>query len=86
MVGVSMFIRLIDGGGLSAPDYRIYDTKGRWIVENEGVEPDIVVDNKPEEMAKGYDVQLRTAVDMLLKDIKFNPITWPAHEPFPVDK
>ena len=79
-------IRLIDGGGLSAPDYRIYDTKGRWIVENEGVEPDIVVDNKPEEMAKGYDAQLRTAVDMLLKDIKFNPITWPAHEPFPVDK
>ncbi len=86
LVGVSMFISLIDGGGLSAPDYRIYDTEGRWIVENEGVTPDIIVDNKPEEMAKGYDAQLRKAVDILLKEIKYNPITWPAHEAYPIDK
>ena len=28
LVGVSMFIRMIDGGGLTAPDYRIYDPRG----------------------------------------------------------
>ena len=37
LVGVSMFIPLIDGGGLTAPDYRIYNEKGEWLVENEGV-------------------------------------------------
>ncbi|MBD3180403.1 MAG: peptidase S41, partial [Candidatus Latescibacteria bacterium] len=42
LVGVSMWIGMIDGGGISAPDYRIYDGEGRWIVENEGVEPDII--------------------------------------------
>jgi len=86
LVGVSMFLRLIDGGGLSAPDYRIYDPSGKWIVENEGVTPDIEVDWHPAEIAKGYDAQLMTAIDILKKKIASDPITWPQHEPFPVDR
>ena len=43
LVGVSMFIPLIDGGGLTAPDYRIYDADGKWFVENKGVTPDTYV-------------------------------------------
>jgi tricorn protease len=85
LVGVSMFIPLIDGGGLSAPDYRIYTEDGRWVVENEGVAPDIEVDLKPAEVAKGYDAQLMKGVEYLLKKIEEKPITWPKHPPYPED-
>jgi len=86
LVGVSMFIPLIDGGGLTAPDYRIYHTDGSWIVENEGVTPDIIVELKPREVAEGYDAQLMKGVEVLMKKIEEEPITWPEHGPFPVDK
>ncbi len=85
LVGVSMFYRLIDGGGLSAPDYRIYNANGEWIVENEGVIPDIEIDLKPAEMAKGYDAQLMKAVEVLEDKIKQDPKPWPKHQAFPTD-
>jgi len=86
LVGVSQFIGMIDGGGLTAPDYRIYNEKGEWVVENVGVTPDIEVDLTPAEMQRGYDAQLMTAVEYLMKKIKTEPILWPKHEPYPVDK
>jgi len=86
LVGVSMWLSLIDGGGLSAPDYRIYDPQGRWIVENVGVEPDIVVDLHPQEVARGYDAQLMKGIEVLLEKIKEDPRPWPEHEPYPVDR
>ncbi len=85
LVGISMFLSMIDGGGLTAPDYRIYDKNGKWIVENKGVIPDIIIDNKPSEMARGYDAQLMKGVEVLMKKIEEEPIVWPIHEPFPVD-
>lgn len=85
LVGVSMFIPLIDGGGLTAPDYRIYNEKGEWIVENEGVTPDIIIDNHPKEMKEGHDAQLMKAVEVIMKKIEEEPITWPKHEAFPVN-
>ena len=86
LVGVSMWIDMIDGGGLSAPDYRIYDPDGNWIVENQGVEPDIVVDLHPEEVARGYDAQLMKGIETLLEMIERDPRPWPEHEPFPADR
>jgi tricorn protease len=85
LVGVSMFIELIDGGGLTVPDYRIYDTQGKWIVENEGVQPDIIVDLDPVEMSRGYDAQLMKAIEVLMKKIEEDPRPWPKHEPFRTD-
>lgn len=85
LVGVSMFLRMIDGGGLSAPDYRIYDTDGSWVVENEGVTPDIIVDLHPAEMAEGKDAQLLKGVEELLKKIEEEPRPWPQHEDYPKD-
>jgi tricorn protease len=86
LVGVSMFLQLIDGGGLTAPDYRIYSGDGRWLVENEGVEPDIVVDLSPAEMARGYDAQLMRAVEYLLRKIEEEPRPVPKAPSFPVDR
>lgn len=82
LVGVSMFIPLIDGGSITAPDYRVYNEKGEWIIENTGVTPDIEVDLSPAEMAKGYDAQLMKAVEYLKEKIKEDPKPWPQHNPF----
>ncbi|HNS16755.1 MAG TPA: PDZ domain-containing protein [Bacteroidales bacterium] len=86
LVGVSMFIPLIDGGGMTAPDYRIYSPEGKWVVENVGVTPDIIIDLHPAEVAKGYDAQLMKGVEVLLKKTKDDPRPWPGHEAFPVDR
>jgi len=83
LVGVSTFMSLVDGGGLTAPDYRIYDEQGRWIVENTGVTPDIEVDLSPAEMARGVDAQLQKGVEVLLEKIRNEPREEPVHEPFP---
>jgi tricorn protease len=83
LVGVSMFIQMIDGGGLTAPDYRIYDPQGNWIVENQGITPDIEIDLDSAEMARGHDAQLETAIDYLLKKIEEEPRPWPQHGPYP---
>ncbi len=85
LVGVSMWLGLIDGGGLSAPDYRIYAPDGRWIVENEGVEPDIVVDLDPAEVRRGHDAQLMKAIEVLKEKIEKDTLPWPEHEAFPDD-
>lgn len=83
LVGVSMFIELMDGGGLTAPDYRIYTPDGEWTVENEGVTPDIEIDLNPDEMARGYDSQLMKAVEVIMEKIKKNPRSWPKHPEYP---
>jgi tricorn protease len=86
LVGVSMFYRVIDGGGISVPDYRIYTPEGNWIVENEGVTPDIIVDLDPKEVFEGHDAQLMKGIEELKKAIAADPRPWPKHPPFTVDK
>jgi len=86
LVGVSMFLELLDGSGLTAPDYRIYNKKGDWVVENEGVQPDIVIEQNSLELSKGKDTQLMKAVEVLMKEIKDKPWSMPKHKPYPVDK
>ena len=86
LVGVSMFISLIDGGGLTAPDYRIYNEKGDWVVENTGVTPDIIIDIDSKKISEGFDTQLMKAVEEVMKKINESPRKWPVHKPVPVDK
>lgn len=86
LVGISMFIELIDGGTITVPDYRIYNEKGEWVVENEGVTPDIIVDVDSRKYSEGYDTQLMKAVEVVMKKISEEPRQWPQHEPYPVDR
>ena len=86
LVGVSMWIGMVDGGGLSAPDYRVYNPQGAWVVENEGVTPDIVVDLDPADFGTLRDAQLSKALEVLMKKIKEEPRPWPTHEAYPVDR
>jgi tricorn protease len=57
-------VQLIDGSMLRIPRIGVYTTKG-VNMEKEGVAPDIFVDEQPDQLAKGIDVQLDKAVEAL---------------------
>ncbi len=65
---------LIDGSTVRTPGVGVYlaDQK-RTNMENYGVQPDILVDNTPEETLAGRDRQLEVAVQELLKELNQRP-------------
>ena len=74
LVGISRQIPLIDGGGITMPDFGMYDPyKGEWLVENHGVDPDIEVENAPHLMVAGKDPQLERAIEYIMNQLKTNP-------------
>ncbi len=46
-----------------APRGGFFTAEGKWAVENEGIPPDIDVENWPKEVIAGHDPQLERAVD-----------------------
>ena len=64
----------IDGGGITAPGLAFYDAKGRWSIENEGVAPDIEVENDVASVLRGHDPQLERAVAEGLRLLEQNPL------------
>jgi tricorn protease len=64
---------LIDGGFITRPEFARYDLSSKWVVENRGVQPDIVIDNRPEQVVKGQDPQLEKAIELVMKEIQANP-------------
>ena len=73
LIGISGNPSLVDGGQVIAATFRILDNEGNWIIENEGVTPDIEVIDRPELIYKGKDPSLERAVKELLKELKANP-------------
>jgi hypothetical protein len=62
---------LIDGSTVRTPGVGVFLTdKSRTNLENYGVQPDIKVDNTPEDTLAGRDRQLETAVEELLKQLR----------------
>ena len=62
---------LIDGSTVRTPGVGVYlNDKARTNMENFGVPPDILVENKPEDVLAGRDPQLETAVQELLKQLR----------------
>jgi tricorn protease len=47
---------------------------GQLLVENEGVEPDIVVENPPHATYAGQDAQLDAAIHTLVETLKAKPV------------
>ena len=52
------------------PFFTNYDTRGNWIVENHGVDPDILIDNDPIQEFNGIDQQLDKAIEVILDLLK----------------
>lgn len=79
--GIRGNIPLIDGGYITRPEFSRYGLDSRWVVENKGVQPDIVVENRPEQVVKGQDPQLEKAIELVMKEIQANPKKLPPRPP-----
>lgn len=78
LVGISRDLPLMDGGSVTMPDFGIYSTDGKWMIENHGVDPDFEVENTPESGVDGRDLQLEKAIEWSLEQLKKNPPVRPA--------
>jgi tricorn protease len=74
LVGIGGFPSLLDGGRVTAPRYAIYGLNGDWEVENRGIPPDVEVEELPKDVAAGHDRQLETGVQLVLDELKANPV------------
>ena len=73
VVGINNRGTLIDGGVVNVPQFALLDTKGNYIIEGHGVDPDIEVENDPRAVIAGGDPQLERAVAELLKKVETAP-------------
>jgi len=71
IVGISGSLPFIDGTDIRVPFFTSYDAKtGDWIIENHGVDPDILIDNDPIKEFNGEDQQLNKAIEEVTKELK----------------
>jgi len=84
LVGILGFPVLLDGGTVTAPNLAIWDPQGGWVVENQGVPPDIEVEQTPADVIAGRDPQLDKAIEVVLKQLEANPQVTPKRPAYPV--
>lgn len=71
IVGISGPLPYMDGTDIRVPFFTSYDPKtGQWIIENHGVDPDILIDNDPVKEWNGEDQQLNKAIEEVMKDLQ----------------
>ena len=71
IIGINGSLPYIDGTSITTPFFTNYDAKtGQWIVENHGVDPDILIDNDPVKEYNGEDQQLDKAIEVVLDELK----------------
>jgi tricorn protease len=86
LIGISNQPNLMDGGNVTVPQFRFLDTDGRWVVENEGVAPDIEVIDRPDLVARGQDPALERAIELLMEELRRNPAARPEVPPPPTQE
>ncbi len=84
LVGIWDVPRLIDGGFITAPRGGFYNLDGEWDVENEGVAPDIEVEQEPKLVNAGHDPQLEAAVRAALELLEIEEVDILPQPPDPV--
>ncbi|MEP7140257.1 MAG: S41 family peptidase [Caldimonas sp.] len=67
VVGIWPRHMLVDGTQTTQPEYAFWFSDVGWAVENYGTDPDIEVDNAPQDAAAGRDRQLEVAVATALE-------------------
>jgi tricorn protease len=83
LVGVLGFPVLMDGGIVSAPNLAIWTPEEGFTVENEGVPPDIEVEQTPKDVIAGHDPQLEKAIEIILEQLDAEPPAAPQRPPYP---
>ncbi|MFA5974220.1 MAG: S41 family peptidase [Lentimicrobiaceae bacterium] len=84
LVGIVNAQTTIDNGSVNQSNNSFYGKEGKWLVENHGADPDILVDNDPASVMAGKDNQLDKAIEVVLQKIKEHPFTFPPVPAYPV--
>lgn len=84
VVGINDWGPLIDGGSVNVPQFATADTAGRYVIEGEGVAPDIEVENDVATVLAGRDPQLDRAISELKAAIARQPVGLPPRPADPV--
>ncbi|MBN1876978.1 MAG: PD40 domain-containing protein [Anaerolineae bacterium] len=85
LIGIYDYPVLMDGGFVTAPRMAIFSPDNEWEVENEGVTPDIEVEMTPKLAIEGRDPQIEKAVEIVLQELKQNPLP-PVKRPAPAQR
>ncbi len=84
VIGIRGTLPFVDGGSLNKPEFASYDVEGKkWVIENYGVDPDIIVDNDPGREFSGIDDQLNRGIEVILEELRTNERRLPPPPPFP---
>jgi tricorn protease len=83
VIGINAVRPLQDGGLVTNPVAAWWDRSMGWGVENHGVDPDIEVQNLPQELAEGVDAQLDRGIAEVLELHRQNPPAKPDYGPVP---
>jgi tricorn protease len=81
--GIRMNKRLVDGGMVTHPEFAWWDRRTGWGLEGHGVDPDIVVDDLPQDLARGVDAQLDRGIQEVLRLHQERPPQQPEFGPAP---
>ncbi len=84
VVGINNTGPLLDGGTVFVPTNATNDVDGSWVIEGQGVSPDIEVENDPAAVVAGRDPQLERAIREVLAAMEREPRRLPARPPDPV--
>jgi tricorn protease len=84
VVGITNRGPLQDGGAVNVPEFGFASPEGQWIIEGEGVAPDIVVENDAKSVIEGKDPQLERGIAEVMKQINAAPKELPARPAPPV--
>jgi tricorn protease len=83
LVGILNRQLTIDNGSVEQSNNAFYGRGGTWLVENHGADPDILVDNDPDSVMAGRDLQLEKAIEAMMEKIKANPLVFPPRPDYP---
>ena len=83
LVGILGYPELMDGGEITAPNLAFWTENG-WSVENEGVPPDIEVEQTPKDVIAGRDPQLEKAIQVVMDELEKHPPVTPKRPPYPI--
>ncbi|MBA4406663.1 hypothetical protein C0389_05255 [bacterium] len=83
LVGIINAQATIDNGSVNQSNNAFYNKDGKWLVENHGADPDVLIDNDPASVMAGKDVQLDKAIEVIKEKIKQNPFTFPPTPNYP---
>lgn len=84
LVGIVNGQPTVDGGTVHQSNNSFFGRAGKWLVENHGADPDILLENDPASATAGRDLQLEKAVEVLKKEVAEKPFAFPSRPAYPV--